>query len=109
MKTNHRALRRAFFKSLLAGLRIVWPVLSILIGTIFTLGLVVGYLEGWSFHESVYFAFVTGLSIGFGDFAPKMLLTRMLAILIGFCGLLLTALVAAVAVRALSVHLDLDK
>jgi hypothetical protein len=49
---------------LLAGLRVVWPVLSVLLALFIALGLVVGVLEGWSMHESVYFAFVSGLTIG---------------------------------------------
>jgi hypothetical protein len=57
-------------------------------------------------HESIYFAFVSGLTIGYGDFAPKSLLTRALAILIGVCGILVTALVAAVAVKALTAALE---
>ena len=67
----------------------------------FTLGLVIGLREGWSVQDSIYFAFVSGLTIGYGDLAPKFLLTRVLAILIGVCGVLLTATLAAVAVRAL--------
>jgi Ion channel len=58
-------------------------------------------IEGWSVHESIYFAFVSGLTIGYGDLAPKSLLTRALAIFIGVCGVLLTALVAAIAVFSL--------
>jgi hypothetical protein len=45
---------------------------------------------------------VSGLTIGYGDLAPKFLLTRVLAIVIGICGVLLTALLAAIAVRALA-------
>jgi len=70
------------------------------------LGVVIGLIEGWSVHESIYFAFVSGLTIGYGDFAPKLLLTRVLAILIGVCGVLLTALVAAIAVKALTAATD---
>jgi len=97
-----RALRRSFLGGLYMGLRVVWPVLSILVGLIAALGLVTGLLEGWSMQESIYFAFVSGLTIGYGDFAPKFLLTRVLAIAIGGCGVLLTAVVAAVAVKALT-------
>jgi hypothetical protein len=61
---------------------------------------------GWSIHEAIYFAFVSGLTIGYGDFAPKFLLTRALAIVIGGCGVVLTALVAAVAVKALTSATD---
>jgi hypothetical protein len=95
-------MRRDFAAGLLVGLRIVWPVLSALLGIIVALGVVIGLVEGWSLHESIYFAFVSGLTIGYGDLAPKTLLTRMLAIIIGLCGVLLTALVAAVAVKALT-------
>src|SRR4051794_736456 len=97
-----KTMRREFAVGLLFGLRVVWPVLSILLGAIVVLGLVVGFLEGWAVSESIYFAFVSGLTIGYGDLAPTTLLTRTLAILIGICGVLMTALIAAVAVKALT-------
>jgi len=97
-----RTLRRQFLRGLHTGLRVVWPILSGLLVLIIALGVVVGLREGWSIHESIYFAFVTGLTIGYGDFAPKSLLTRALSIAIGVCGVLLTALLAAVAVKALT-------
>ena len=99
-------LRRNFVAGLLTGLRVVWPILSVLLVLIIGLGVVVGLLEGWSLHESIYFAFVSGLTIGYGDLAPKSLLTRALAIAIGVCGVLLTALVAAIAVKALTAATD---
>lgn len=95
-------LRRRFFVEFYAGLRVVWPILSGLLLLIVGLGLAVGLLEGWSIHESVYFAFVSGLTIGYGDLSPSRLLTRLLAVAIGVNGVLLTALLAAVAVQALS-------
>jgi hypothetical protein len=103
---DSRTLRRKFAFGLLTGLRVVWPILSALLVLIIALGLVVGLIEGWSIHESIYFAFVSGLTIGYGDLAPKSLLTRVLAILIGVFGVLLTALVAAIAVRALTAVSD---
>jgi hypothetical protein len=97
---DSRAMRRNFLAGLFVGLRVVWPILSGLLSLIVALGLVIGRIEDWTLTESVYFAFVSGLTIGYGDLAPKTVLTRLLAILIGICGVLLTALVAAVAVRA---------
>ena len=99
-------LRRSFVAGLLTGLRVVWPILSVLLGLIVALGLAAGLLEGWSVQESVYFAFVSGLTIGYGDLAPKSLLARALAIVMGVCGVLLTALVAAIAVKALTAATD---
>jgi len=97
-----RRLRRQFVQGLALGLGVVWPVLSVLLMLIVGLGLVIGVVEGWSVQDSVYFAFVSGLTIGYGDLAPKTLVTRILAIAIGICGVLVTALVAAVAVKALT-------
>ena len=99
---DSRTLRRDFLAGLLFGLRVVWPILSGLLGLIVAAGLVVGLIEGWSVTESIYFAFVSGLTIGYGDLAPKLLLGRALAIFIGACGVLVTALIAAVAVKALT-------
>ena len=97
-----RAMRRGFLRGLLAGLKVVWPVLSVLLGLVVGLGVVVGIQEGWSLGDSIYFAFVSGLTIGYGDLAPKGPLTRALAILIGICGVLFTSLVAALAVKAMT-------
>lgn len=97
-----RALRKSFLHGLWAGLKVVWPVLSVLLGVIVALGVTVGTLEGWSLGASIYFAFITGLTVGYGDLAPSGLLTRSLAIAIGGCGMLCTAIVAAVAVKALT-------
>ena len=64
-------------------------------------GLVIGYLEGWGVGDSLYFTFVTGLTIGYGDLTPHRAASRLLAVVIGFSGIVLTALIAAVIVRAL--------
>jgi hypothetical protein len=94
-------MRRKFLADLLDGLRVVWPVLSGLLLWMAVLGVAVGVLEGWRLSDSLYFAFVTGLTIGYGDLVPKHPMSRTLAIVIGFTGILLTGLVAAIAVRAL--------
>ena len=104
---DSRTMRRAFVAGLITGLRVVWPILSGLLLTIVGLGVTVGLLEGWSIQDSVYFAFISGLTIGYGDLAPTTLLTRALAIVIGLSSVLLTALLAALAVKALaSAHPD---
>jgi len=100
-RMNPRALRRLFAAHLLAGLRVVWPILAVLLGLMVALGCTVALLEHWTLFEGIYFAFVSGLTIGYGDLAPKATLARALAVTIGFVGVLLTALVAAVGVQAL--------
>ena len=94
-------LRRAFFAGLRSGLKVVWPILSALLVAIVALGAAVALLEDWPLRNGIYFAFVTGLTIGYGDLVPKQPLSRTLAIVIGIIGVLLIGLVTAVAVRAL--------
>ena len=79
----------------------MWPIVSGLLGIMVLLGMVIAWREGWGLAEGIYFAFVSGLTIGYGDLVPKHPLSRTLAIVIGGTGILLTGLVAAIAVRAL--------
>jgi len=99
-RSDARSRRKRFISEVLTGLRIIWPILSGLLLLIVLLGIVVGSFEGWSVGDSIYFSFVTGLTIGYGELVPKLLLTRVLAMMIGATGILMTALIAAVAVKA---------
>jgi hypothetical protein len=83
------------------GLDIVWPIVSGLVGVQLVLGVLVSFLERWPIGDAIYFTFVTGLTIGYGDLVPRRFLSRVFAIIIGLAGILLTGLVAAVGVRAL--------
>jgi hypothetical protein len=94
-------IRKRFYQELLAPLPIVWPVFSALLGAMIGLGLLVSYLEGWRLLDGVYFAFVTGLTVGYGDLTPTLPASRIAAIAIGFAGILFSALLAAIGVRAL--------
>jgi hypothetical protein len=102
-------LRRLFLIHLLDGLKVVWPIVAGLLGLMVALGCCVALIEGWSVFEGIYFAFVSGLTIGYGDFAPKAALGRAIAIAIGFTGIVLTGVVAAVAVQALHATLQAHK
>jgi len=97
------AMRRRFFSEFWHGLKVVWPVVAGLLSVMVLLGCVVALLEGWPLGRGVYFAMVTGLTIGYGDVVPTGVLARWLAIAIGFTGILLAGLVAAVGVHALNV------
>lgn len=98
---DSRVMRRRFLAHLWSGLRIVWPILSVLLGLMVALGVAVGLIEDWPLRDSIYFTFVSGLTIGYGDLVPKTLIGRTLAIAIGVTGVLLTSLVAAIGVQAL--------
>jgi len=80
---------------------VVWPILVALLGCIVSLGVAVAWLEGWPLFDGVCFALVAGLTIGYGGLAPRGGLALMLTIGIGFFGILLGGLIAAVGVNAL--------
>ena len=99
--TDGRHIRRFFFRELFRLLGVVWPILSGVLLAMVGPGLVIGYLEDWGVGDSLYFTFVTGLTIGYGDLTPHRAVSRLLAVVIGFAGIVLTGLVAAVIVQAL--------
>jgi len=102
---DSRRLRRRFMVGMRDGLGVVWPILSVLLTLMVVLGIAISFLEGWPLVDGIYFAFVSGLTIGYGDLVPKTLISRTLAICIGCTGILLTGLVAAVGVHALNTAL----
>ena len=106
---NSKVIRRRFIRELWRGLSIVWPVLSALLLFIALLGLVVAAQEGWPLLDGLYFSFVTGLTIGYGDLVPKIPFSRVIAAVIGLTGIVLTGFVVAVAVEALRAALDNER
>ncbi len=100
--TSHALLRRRFLRALCHEVRIIWPILSGIVIIQLALGALIGRVEEWPFGDAAYFTFVTGLTIGYGDLVPTRFISRLLAVLIAFCGILLTGLVAAVGVQALN-------
>src|SRR5438876_7713268 len=96
-----KPVRRRFFVALGHAIHVTWPVLSAILAMQVALGLLIGFVEGWSVGDAVYFTFVTGLTIGYGDVVPRQALGRALAVGIGICGLFLTGLIAGIAVYAM--------
>src|SRR5689334_7374957 len=101
-----KILRRRFFVAVGRAVHVTWPVLSIILAVQIALGLLIGLIEGWSVGDSVYFTFVTGLTIGYGDLLPRQTLARTLAIVVGVLGVFTTGLIAAIGVYAMRIALD---
>lgn len=101
-KVSHRQMRRLFFTTLVKQLRVIWPILSGVVLVMTGCGLVIWRIEDWRLDEALYFTFVTGLTIGYGDFTPKHVSARILSLVIGFAGIVLTGIVAAITVKALN-------
>lgn len=100
-RSASRIVRRRFFVGLGHAIHLTWPVLSTILAVQVALGLLIGFIEGWSVGDALYFTFVTGLTIGYGDIVPRQALARALSIGIGVSGLFLTGVIAAIAVHAM--------
>ena len=94
-------MRRLFFLELWNGLKVVWPIVSGLLAIMVRLGLVIAWREGWHLGDGLYFAFVSGLTIGYGDLVPNSPCRACSPSPSASPASCLTGLVAAVAVRAL--------
>lgn len=84
--------------------RLIWHVRAVILSLIALVvagGAAVALFEKMPFGDALYFAFITGLTIGYGDIFATSPVGRLLAILIGFIGVIFTGLIIAVAVRAL--------
>jgi ABC-type Na+ efflux pump permease subunit len=84
-------------------LRAIWHVRTVILALIALV--VVGaaaatLVEKMPFADALYFAFVTGLTIGYGDIVMHTPVGRLIALLIGFIGILFTGLMVAVLVHA---------
>ena len=78
----------------------VKAVILMLIALIVAGAAAVSLFEKMPFGDTLYFAFVTGLTIGYGDIVVKTPFGRLMSILIGFVGILFTGLMVAVLVYA---------
>lgn len=92
-----------FIKIFWIGIQFISPVLIALLCFIILLGHFVGKLEGWSRIDTLYYSFITATTVGYGDFPPRRNRSKLLAIMIAFFGLLLSGIIVAVALNALTV------
>ena len=65
-------------------------------------GLVISKVENIDVIDSFYFAFITALSVGYGDIHPSTTVGKLLSVGIGLIGMLFVGLTVAVANRALA-------
>jgi hypothetical protein len=90
-----------FIRHLLHYAKYVRAVLMGLLVYILLGGVLISVIEGIDLGEAIYFAFITGLSIGYGDITPQTGLGRVVSVSIGVVGMLFVGMTVAVATRAL--------
>ena len=91
-----------FFRSTWRLRTVILMLLALLVAGAVAVTLV----EKMPFADTLYFAFVTGLTIGYGDIVANTPFGRLVALLIGFIGILFTGLMVAVLVYAVRESLE---
>lgn len=95
-----------FLETFFIGLGYVSPILTFLLLAICSLGLAIGRREGWKRTDSIYYAFMTATTVGYGDFHPLLTSSKFKAILIALVGVLFTGIIVAVGLGAMQVVFD---
>ena len=89
-----------FISTFLTGLFYASPILLFLIVLIVVIGQSIGKKEGWNRMDSLYYAFITATTVGYGDYRPIHNFGKMLAIVIALLGLVLTGIIVTIGVKA---------
>ncbi|MHC5108943.1 MAG: potassium channel family protein [Planctomycetota bacterium] len=96
---------RDFLRFLRHLLRTIHFIRAIVVGFVVLLILcmvAVSVAEDMPFSQAVYFVLVTALTIGYGDITPKTPWGQVSSLLAGVLGLLVTGIVVAATVHALT-------
>lgn len=94
-----------FLKEFGLALWLCSPLLLSLAVAVTVLGQVAGKAEGWSRFNSFYWSFITATTVGYGDIRPAKTASRVISIVIAFCGLIMTGILIAAAVHAATLAL----
>ena len=92
---------------------IIWhfhAVFMALFALIVGIAVLISHIEKLPFGEALYFSFITGLTIGYGDIVAKTPVARLLSVILGLIGIIFTGMMVAAAIRAVTESMrEIDK
>ncbi|MBL4780915.1 MAG: two pore domain potassium channel family protein [Porticoccaceae bacterium] len=95
------------FTAIFFGISLTMPLLILLLLPIIGLGQWVGRIEKRDKFTALYWAFITALTIAYGDIRPVEKLVRILSIIIGMLGIIVAITIAATS-KALKTVVGLE-
>ena len=99
-----------FIKIFFWGVYLTYPILLAIVVIIIALGLIVGRIESWTKFNSIYWSFITALTVGYGDMKPITKASKILSIIVGSVGIMLGGILVAITLEATTnafeVHTD---
>jgi voltage-gated potassium channel len=93
-----------FVELFVTGVFMVSPVLVFLAGILFLLAKITCNIEKWqSYSKSLYFTFITALTVGYGKTVPGSKWGKLLSVLSAFVGVVLTGVIVSVALNSVMI------
>ena len=77
-------------------------VIIILILLILLCGFLISRIENINLGDGIYFAFITALSVGYGDISPSTVSGKVVSVFTGIIGMLTVGISVAIANRSLA-------
>lgn len=95
---------RDFFRIFLKVMYAMRKILTALFSFIILLGILVGHIEGIGWTDGIYLAFVSALTVGYGDITPNTTIGRFICVaILPITGMLLTGIMVAGAINAIEI------
>lgn len=91
-----------FLRCLAKYVLYVREVLFVLLLLVAAGAIIISFAEGFAMGDALYFAFITALSIGYGDFHPATTIGKITSVGIGLVGMYFVGLSVAILTRALA-------
>ena len=66
----------------------------------------ISVFDNRSFAESLYLAFITATTVGYGDFTPVTYVSKIVAVFLGIIGIVFTGTIIAITIEAISLTLE---
>jgi|APLow6443716910_1056828.scaffolds.fasta_scaffold493387_1 voltage-gated potassium channel len=102
-KKADKQFRQKFLSAFLQLLRVTSPIWGVLVVFIALLGLVFSLIEKIRIFEGIYHAFITALTIGYGDITAHTRLGMAISVLIGIIGMVTSGIIVALAFQAVKI------
>ena len=67
---------------------------------------VIAIYENMPIGKAIYFSFITGLTIGYGDIVAHTTVGQIVSVVLGFVGVLFSGLVVAITIKAVQSAVD---
>ncbi len=80
-----------------------------LIAFVIVAGVLIARLDGISTEDGIYFAFITALTVGFGDFVPRSRGARTLSVILATIGIVIFGIIVSVTVHALDIAIEASR